>query len=140
MNNTDYLQKILSLCTTEQKTTEQKEFIKWLYPNKLIEEKVDIVIKHVEIILKNDDYYNQEVKPMTYIEQFKLLKTDHDKWKWLIDNSNIDHGLTVMLDNDETFVVDNSTGNTVCTFSDYIGNGYGIGVLLESLGIPFESV
>ncbi len=78
---------------------------------------------------------------MTYIEQFKQLKTDHEKWKWLIDNSNKDHGLVVMLDNDETFVVDNSTGNTVCTFSDYIGNGYGgIGVLLECLGIPCESV
>jgi len=47
MNNTDYLQKILTLCTAEQ-----KEFINWLYPNKLNEATVDIVIKHVEIILK----------------------------------------------------------------------------------------
>jgi len=47
MNNTDYLQKILSLCTTEQ-----QELITWMYPNKLSKSQVDRVIRQVKNILK----------------------------------------------------------------------------------------
>jgi len=77
---------------------------------------------------------------MTYIEQFRLLKTDHDKWKWLIDNSNIDHGLTVMLDNDETFVVTADQKISGYYFDRYIGNGLGVATLLDAMNIPNQPI
>ena len=43
---------------------------------------------------------------MKAIDEINALKTDREKWQWLMYNNDKDHGLTVKLDNDDTFITD----------------------------------
>ena len=89
-----------------------------------------------------------------FMIRFDRCETDKDRWLEVVritcanqlhDKDN--WWITVMLDNDDTFVVvndqdsdpdsyDNWTGN----FDWYIGNSRGVRVFLEMIGIPCEDV
>lgn len=75
---------------------------------------------------------------MTQAEVFNKFKYDVEKWKWLIENKNVEY--TVMLDNDDTFVVFGDDDEMIGQFSDYIGWSDGVCYLLEALGINHECV
>ena len=67
-----------------------------------------------------------------YIETVKT--TDEDRW-----NLVREHGLTIMLDNDETYYVLDGEEDWVA-FDNSIGNSPGIPTLLEYFGIKSEGV
>lgn len=73
-------------------------------------------------------------------KEFNNLKNDVEKWKWIKDNIHI--GITVWLDNDDTYATfDNSDENTpILNFNDYLGSGGGIEDLLSSIGIKSSGV
>lgn len=76
---------------------------------------------------------------MIAIEELRALKSDAKKWKWLQKHQG--EGLLVLLDNDDTFVVDINNDNADSVhFDDYIGNSPGVTVLLGLLGIKNEGV
>jgi len=70
-------------------------------------------------------------------EGFNNLKTDVEKWKWVIDNQHL--GFTVMLDNDDTFL-SHPENNEIGEFDGYLGWSDGAISLLEALGVESESV
>ena len=63
------------------------------------------------------------------------LKTDKEKWEWVIHNKNV----VVCLDNDETFILDSKT-NEYISFDNYIGNSFGLCTLLDVIDINFKMV
>ncbi len=76
---------------------------------------------------------------MNLIERFNALKTDREKWLLVIEHSR---ELTVMLDNDETFVVMTHSPDNFDSgrFRDSVGDMPGIGDLFEAIGINGEGV
>ena len=78
-------------------------------------------------------------REMKLMKKFKTLKTDKERWELLITNK--ESGLVVMLDNDDTFIVDNNDADAdPITFDWYIGKAPGIPELLEAIGIESEGV
>ncbi len=76
---------------------------------------------------------------MPYAEQFAELKTDADRWKWIMSNQG--NGLVVYLDNDNTFIVnENDEDMDTLKFDDYIGWSEGAQSLLTAIGIAHECV
>ena len=75
---------------------------------------------------------------MSNKEEFKKCKDDKARWEWLIANKPND--LTVLLDNDDTFVTAKDDEDYCVPFNEYIGNSYGVQVLLKALGIPHDGV
>lgn len=75
---------------------------------------------------------------MSLLQEFNKLKTDKEKWKWLMTNQG--KGLVVMLDNDDTFVVDENDEETTGRFNEYIGWSDGVQILLDVIGIQAECV
>lgn len=73
-------------------------------------------------------------------KEFKKLKTDIKRWKWIIDNQDKD--IIVQLDNDSTFAVfiNDEDGEFVFHFDNYIGWSDGVFELLEAMKIKAESV
>lgn len=74
----------------------------------------------------------------TELDEFNALTNDVDRWRWVAANQ--DKGITVMCDNDQTYLrfegYDDETGD----FDDYIGWSRGVFTLLSALGIKAESV
>jgi len=72
--------------------------------------------------------------------EFMNLKTDVKRWKWILENK--DNGITVFLDNDDTFVCfDSYNGDgPLFNLSQYIGDSDGILSLLTAIGIKAEYV
>ena len=72
--------------------------------------------------------------------QFDSLKTDEARWKWMSTHSH--RGITVCLDNDDTFATfnDDKEGQFVMEFDEYIGWTDGVLSLLKAIGISAEQV
>lgn len=81
------------------------------------------------------------MKPVTELQTFAKLKTDKEKWKYLISNAKTTK-LRVFLDNDVTFVCDctDEDNEQSETFDWYIGWSDGVQELLSAIGIPYECV
>lgn len=76
---------------------------------------------------------------MSLMNQLEDCKTDGERWTFLMANK--DSCLTVMLDNDDTFIVDENDEDAECvTFDGYIGNAPGITDLLMVIGVSCEDV
>ncbi len=72
------------------------------------------------------------------VQEFKALKTDKERWQWI--SANQDKGITVWLDNDDTFAqLDNFPDDTL-EFNGYVGDSAGVFSLLEAMGIKAENV
>ena len=71
-------------------------------------------------------------------DEFKALKTDVERWQWLVENQ--DHNLAVLLDNDDTFLVDNDSEDNYARFDNFVGDSTGVLDLLKALGIKAERV
>lgn len=63
--------------------------------------------------------------------------TDKDRWLWVLQNQ--DKGFTVMLDNDDTFIMSDDR-DTVFTFDNYLGWSEGVFELLAVIGVRCEGV
>ena len=77
---------------------------------------------------------------MNDLEQFKKLKTDKERWKFLLRFPEA--GLIVRLDNDLTFVetLDAEDEKDTAEFDEYIGWSDGVQELLSAVGIKYECV
>lgn len=73
-------------------------------------------------------------------DQFEKLKTDKQRWDWIQQNQ--DKGITVNLDNDDTYATFDADedGDYVMQIQEYIGCSDGIFSLLEAMGIKCEYV
>ena len=73
-------------------------------------------------------------------KQFKELKTDYEKWAFIIDNKS--KGIKIHLYNDRTFgrFEWDEDGDYPFHFDDYIGWADGIMTLLDVIGIDAEYV
>ncbi len=73
-------------------------------------------------------------------EEFNSIDNDIEKWQWIANHQQL--GITVMLDNDDTFAVfDDCNEDIKCLqFKYYIGNAEGIEELLNAFGIKNEEV
>ena len=70
-------------------------------------------------------------------KQFNELKTDADRWQWVIDNQ--DKGVLVNLDNGDTYItIDGTPGHA--DFEHYLGWSEGVFDLLDAIGIRAEGV
>lgn len=65
--------------------------------------------------------------------------SDENKIKYMLENQD-DINMTLMLDNDQTFIVFPNHENFIVDFDEYIGNSYGISTVLDMLGIKYEYV
>jgi len=78
-------------------------------------------------------------------EQFEHLEkafksmTDLEQWQWLI-NFPEKSNLLIKLDNDSTYVGFKDYLEDDLNFNDYLGNSYGVCLLLEALNIPYQNV
>jgi len=78
-------------------------------------------------------------------EKFKHLEkdfesmTDLEQWQWLI-NFTDKSDLIMQLDNDTNYVTFKNYREGYLVFNEYIGNSYGVELLLEALGISNEGV
>ena len=74
------------------------------------------------------------------IDEFDALRGDKARWDWLIANK--DKSLRLVLDNDDTMIVDNSAHeddeNNTASFDSYIGWSEGVLNLLHAIGIDAE--
>lgn len=76
---------------------------------------------------------------MNKLEEFRKIKTDENRWKWLLENQG--QGLVVMLDNDYTFVVDSNDYDADSVgFDEYLGWSDGVVALLRTVGIACDVV
>lgn len=76
---------------------------------------------------------------MSFNKEFDDCKNDVDRWNWIKNNQG--KGLVVMLDNDDTFIVDtNDEDSRPMNFDHYLGWSIGVCSLLESIGIEAECV
>lgn len=73
------------------------------------------------------------------IKEFKSLRSDKQRWEWLIIHK--DQGLRLELDNDDTILIDiEYTGEDACyaSFESYIGCSEGVLNLLHAIGIDAD--
>ncbi len=84
------------------------------------------------------------MKDVDYVKkakEFNQLDSDVDKWQWISENQDL--GITVMLDNDDTFIsFDDYIGDDDVSMDleYYIGNSEGIEELLTAFGIKSSGV
>ena len=73
-------------------------------------------------------------------KQFKKLKTDYEKWAFIIDNKFM--GIKIHLYSDNTFgrFEWDEDGDYLFHFDDYIGWEDGIMTLLDVIGIDREDI
>jgi len=73
-------------------------------------------------------------------EKFNNLQSEKEKWAWIVAHQ--DSGITIKLDNDDTFGVfdDDEGGDYILSFDEYLGRSCGIQTLLEVLEIKAERV
>ena len=73
-------------------------------------------------------------------KEFRKLKTDEERWKFIINNQF--KGIKINLDNDDTFgsFEWDDDGDYIFQFDDYIGWADGIMTLLDVIGIDAEYV
>ena len=71
-------------------------------------------------------------------EEFESLKTDEQKWKWVLANQ--DKNITIYCDNDDTYGQIDDYPDEILQFNWYIGWSDGIFHLLKAVGIKAESV
>tara|TARA_R110000868_G_scaffold48122_2_gene156805 strand:- start:510 stop:749 length:240 start_codon:yes stop_codon:yes gene_type:complete len=74
------------------------------------------------------------------LKDFKKLKNDEQRWKFVIENQ--DKGIIVHCDNDDTFITieDSDDDDNYDSFDNYIGWSDGVFCLLRVMGIRSESV
>ena len=72
------------------------------------------------------------------LHEFEKLKTDEEKWIWVINNQ--ENNIIVNLDNDGTFITIKGNDDDYGDFIDYIGWSDGIFSLLKAIGIKCEGV
>ena len=85
------------------------------------------------------------MSPKEVFDKFNSLKTDMEKWAWLMENQ--DKGILVKCDNDYTYIEvegfdEESDGwDDTCfgDFDDYIGWSSGVFDLLKTVGIKAEA-
>ena len=71
------------------------------------------------------------------IDEFNKVKSDRNKFTWLMSNQN--KGLQLTLDNDDMFIVDlNEEDSELGRFESWIGNAPGIMDLLLAVGIDAD--
>ena len=71
------------------------------------------------------------------LNEFKELKTDEERWRWVIDHQSDD--IVVYCDNDATYItIDGEEGYE--SFDYYIGWAEGVFKLLDAVGINVEAV
>jgi hypothetical protein len=74
------------------------------------------------------------------LKEFENL-SEQEQWNWVVRNS--DSVKLIELDNDETYIRlkewDEETGE-YSRFKDWLGNGPGVGLLLNALGIENSGV
>lgn len=68
------------------------------------------------------------------MEAFKKLKTDTERWVWLMKNKS---DAVVYLDNDETYVM---IDDEAVYFLESIGDMSGIWSLLDAVGIAADGI
>ena len=73
-------------------------------------------------------------------KEFNSIDNDIEKWQWIANHQHL--GITVMLDNDDTFAVfDDCNEDLECLQIEYyIGNSEGIEELLSAFGIKSDGV
>ena len=71
------------------------------------------------------------------IEEFEALKTDVEKWKFVIEHKD---SLVIHLDNDGTFIRLRTNDEEWAAFDGYIGWSDGVFSLLKAIGVKAESV
>jgi len=73
-------------------------------------------------------------------KEFNSIDNDVKKWQWIANHQHL--GITVMLDNDDTFAVfDDLNEDLNCLqFDSYIGNDEGVEELLSAFGIKYDGV
>ncbi len=95
-----------------------------------------------DFLFGNPDKVAQKSKKsrMIYLSnEFDGLDNDIERWQWIRDHQ--DDGITVMLDNSDTFgFYDDDEKGFIFQFDDYIGWGDGVQSLLRAMGIKAESV
>jgi len=73
------------------------------------------------------------------VKEFESLKNDKERWLWAVNNQ--DKGITVNLDNDDTFITfDNIEDGPILQFDWHIGWADGIQHLLSAIGIKADCV
>ena len=77
------------------------------------------------------------MKSIILSHYFNKLPDDAHRWKFVKDNQ--DKNIMVHLDNDDTFITIEGE-NGFGSFDEYIGNSYGVVILLEFLGIQCDLV
>jgi len=75
---------------------------------------------------------------MSVLDEFDELKTDEEKWKFVLENQ--DKGITVKLDNDDTFITVEDDDEGYGHFHEYLGCSYGAVALLKALNVKCEYV
>lgn len=72
-------------------------------------------------------------------KEINKLNSDKDKWTWVLNHKDLKP--RVFIDNDFTEVIIDTYEDEYLSinFDSYIGNGYGLYDLFESLGIEVES-
>ena len=75
-----------------------------------------------------------------FCDKFYDCKTDKERWELVKNNQHL--GMTVYLDNDDTFVKfdDDEDNGVILTFDDYTGNSYGVESLLDAMNIKHAQV
>lgn len=63
------------------------------------------------------------------LKEFNLLENDFQKWEWIKNHQDL--GITVFLDNDDTFAIldDESIESLVFQFDEYIGWSEGVQII-----------
>lgn len=78
----------------------------------------------------------KENKNTKYKNKLKLL---NDKQKWVWVKNNQDKEITVILDNDDTFIMFSDEEDfEIIYFDNHIGNAPGINDLLDLMNIKYE--
>lgn len=72
--------------------------------------------------------------------EFNKLRSDKERWLWIKDHQSV--GITIYLDNDDTFGAfdDDEDGEFRLCFVNYLGWSEGMQILLDALGIEAEGV
>jgi len=87
------------------------------------------------------------VPPKSILSDWNALDNDTKRWQSIKDNTSLNDGLVVVLDNGSTHVrlsdyytddAQDSVNPRLNGFDSYIGNSDGVEILLDTLGIACE--
>jgi hypothetical protein len=76
---------------------------------------------------------------MSNYKEFNKLKSDDERWEWLLKNKEA-KDYVLFIDNDDTFIVFEEDDDKIVSFDDYIGWSTGVNCLLTVLEINYEEV